>query len=550
MLQDKKSCRKNKEKTMFKALLHKQMLEIRRMYFNRRRRNSNAPSKSGSKGLMILFIFLYIMMLGAFFALSALIGHTLIETGNSWIYFMIMTIMAFLVGIIGNIFSTSAVLFKAKDNEFLLAMPIPPSKILMARMVSVFIMGLVYESMVILPAIAYYFIVGNPSILSIIFCILGIFVLAFMVLVFSCLFGWIAALITNKLKNKAFVTVIISVIFIALFMWFRFRANVIFQNLAEHGQEIGAAVHGWGYPLYALGLGMSGDVLGFLAFTVMTAVLFGLTCLILSKSFKRIVSVKDEGVKADFTENQIRTRKASQALRKKEFKRLTSSPGYMINCGIGLLFILAGAVFLLIKTNDLRTFQDTVISQTPLFERFIPVAGAFAVCLLTSLCDFAAPAISLEGQYIWVLQTLPIDPYQIFRAKLFVHISVTMIPSLLGTAALIFVFRIDVLSAIFMLICVALFICFGASVMLAIDLKRPMLDWTNEMQPIKQSINILIDWIGCMLIAGIFGALYLLLSVVLIPGIYLLICCVILGVLTLLIHKWFRRKGRILFARL
>ena len=101
-----------------------------------------------------------------------------------------------------------------------------------------------------------------------------------------------------------------------------------------------------------------------------------------------------------------------------------------------------------------------------------------------------------------------------------------------------------------MLICVALFICFGASVMLAIDLKRPMLDWTNEMQPIKQSINILIDWIGCMLIAGIFGALYLLLSVVLIPGIYLLICCVILGVLTLLIHKWFRRKGRILFARL
>ena len=535
---------------MLKALLKKQMMEIRGTYFRRRRRGGAAAPGSRSVGLMILFIFIYLMVAGGFFALSFLIGDPLMKKGLAWIFFMIMGGMAFLAGVIGSVFTTAATLFQAKDNEFLLSLPISPVKILWSRMLSVYIMGMIYASMVLLPAIIFYFLKGSPSFLSILFSVLGFFVLGFYVLVFSCLFGWLVALLTSKLKNKSFITVIISVILIGLIIWFRIRANSLFRGLAEHAEELGAAVQGWGYPIYALGLGMSGDVLGFLVATLIAAALFALTCLILGKSFHRIASPKDSGAKAVFSEHQIRTRKVSSALRRKELKRFTASPAYMLNCALGVLFLLAGAVFLFLKMPEVQQIQIRLASSNPALLSALPVAGAFAVCLLTSLCDIAAPAISLEGKNIWLLQSLPVDPYSVFGAKIFLHVVITEIPALICGAALIIVLRPGVLVSICMLLCIAVYVFFGASCMLALDLKRPMLDWTNETQPIKQSLNILLSLFGSMILSLILGALYLLVGIVIGPEFYLLFCTVLFAVFALLIHRWLKKKGRRLFANL
>ncbi len=526
------------------------MLEVRQMYFNRRNRRTGEVTKKGGKGLMVLFIILYIVMAGAFFALASFFGMTLFPVDGEWIYFTIMAVIAFVLGLFGGVFTTASALFQAKDNEFLLAMPIPPSKILLARMVMVYIMGLIYESMVMLPTILYYFFFGHPTALSVIFCILGIFVLGFLVLVFSCLFGWIIALISSKLKNKSFLTVIIMVIVIAAFIWLRFSMNRLMQSLAEHATEIGDAMRGWGYPIYSLGLGMSGDALAFLAFTAITAALFAITICILSRSFNRIVSTKTESIKKTFSEGQIQTRSISAALRKKEMKRFTASPGYMINCGLGLLFLVAGGILLLVKMTDVRYLLGNLASTSPVLARMIPVFGVFAICLLASLVEIAAPSISLEAHNIWILQTLPVDPFAVFRAKAFVHIVLTEGPALFCAVTMIIALRTDVFTSICMLLCVAAFVWLSAIVMLSLDLKRPMMNWTNEMQPIKQSINILFDMFGGFLLSVILAALYFLVGIFVGPAVYLLICAVIFAVLTFLLYRWLKGKGRVLFANL
>lgn len=536
---------------MLKALLHKQMLEVRRMYFFNKRKGTMVTGKSGSAGLTVLFVFIYLTMAGTFFALSFLIGGPLLKNGLVWIFFMIMSILAFLAGIIGSVLSTSSALFRAKDNEFLLAMPIPPMKILLARMVSVYIMGLVYESMILLPAILFYFIKGHPSLLSVIFCILGFFILGFLILSFSCFFGWLIALIAGKLKNKTVLTVIISVLVILIFLYFRIRANYLFRELAEHAQEIGEAVQGWGYPIYSLGLGMSGNAVGFLVFTAITAVFFFLTCLIMSKSFLKIVSAKDEASAAAFSEEQIHTRNVGAALRKKEMKRFTSSPAYMVNTGFGLLILVVGAILLLIKSADIRTMVHSALTQIPfLSDSSLAVAGAFAVCVIASMCDIAAPSISLEGQNIWLLQTLPVEPYQIFRAKLFVHVVVVEIPALICGGVLWIVLRPGVIAGLCMLLCIAAFVLFTAAAMLALDLKRPMLDWTSEVQPIKQSLNILFCWLGGSLLSIVLAGLYLFAGRLVGAEIYLLLCTALFVLFTVLLHRWLRGKGSLLFAAL
>lgn len=535
---------------MLKALLWKQRMELKKIYLGgRKRKNADAPPKRGV-GYILLFAFLYLIMLGSFFALATLFGGILFMQDLDWVYFLIMTVIAFLVGIIGGVLSTYTMLFKATDNEFLLAMPIPPIKILTARMVSVYVMGLIYESMVLIPAIIYYFIAGNPSVLGIIFSILGLFVLGFLIMVFSCFFGWVIALIASKLKNQKILTVIISVLFIVAFMYLRFAASSIIQSLAEHAAEIGDAVKGWGYPIYALGLGMSGDVIGFLVFTAITAALFVLTCFLMSKSFLKIVATKDESVSKEFRDSQIRTGNTKSALRRKEFKRFTGSPTYMVNCGLGVLFLVAGAVFLLVKMADIRMLTYSLLLTNPMLFQVLPVAAAFAICFLASFCDIAAPAISVEGKGIWILQTLPVDPYEVLKAKLFVHVSITGIPAVFCAIVVGIALQGNVFTYITIILCAVVFVIFSGSAMLALDLRRPMLDWTNEAQPIKQSINIVISMFGGMILAGIFAALYFFLGQFIGAEIYLLICTVLMAVFTVLIHKWFRGKGRVIFATL
>ncbi len=535
---------------MLKTLLKKQLLEFLKFFFFNRRRGVYKMDKGAVTGRLILFFFVYVLLAGGFFAMAAAIGGDLMKPDLSWIYFMIMSMMAFILGIIANAFSAATQLFQAKDNEFMLSLPVPPTLILLSRMGSIYILGLIYESMVFFPTLIFYFIFGHPTVLSVILCVLSFFILGFLILTFSCLLGWLVALISSKLKNKSFLSVIVSVIVIGIFIWFRVSANSLFRNLALHAKDFGESLEGWGYPLYAVGLGMSGNILGFLAFTGMVAILFALTCLILKRSFRSITAEKNNTVKGTFSMDQVRTRSIRSALRKKELKRFTSSPAYMLNCGMGILFLLIGSGFLLIKMGDVRTVIENFQHQSPLGARFLPVAAAFLVCLFLPLCDIAAPAISLEGRSIWHLQSLPVDPFDVFRAKLYVHLTVTIIPTLIGLAATIIVFRPSVTCAICMVLCVLSFLLLSATSQLSLDLKRPMLDWSAEIQPIKQNLSILFDFLFGILAVIILGVIYLVIGLFVSPEIYLLFCTVLFGVFSFLLLRWLSKKGRIIFANL
>ncbi len=535
---------------MIKALIKRQMQEVRFIYLQQQGKKGQSSRRRSPKGAIIIFAVCYLIIMGVFFALAFPIGEPLMEKNLAWIFFMIMNILAFIIGIIGSVFTTAETLFKAKDNEFLQAMPIPPSYILLSRMVSVYIMSLIYSSVVSIPAVIFYFIKGDPSFPAVVFSILGIFILALAVLTFSCFFGWIVALISTKLKNKSAVTVLIAILFIALFILFRIRANEIFRFLAENAENLGERVKGWGYPLYSLGLGMSGNVIGFLAGLAFAAALFALTWVIMSKSFGKAVSYGVKNTGAVFKDEQIRSANVDAALRRKEMKQFTSSPGYMLNTGMSLLFLLAVAVFILVETKFIRTFLEPLNDSFPIYASMMSVAGTFIICFFASMTGIVAPAISLEGRRVWILQTMPLDPYRIFKAKLFVHIVITIVPSVICAGAVIFVLKASVIDAVGIILCVAAFLLADASFMLVLDLKRPMMDWTSEAQPIKQNLNVLFSWLGGLAATLVFTGLYVFVARFIGAGVYLIILTAVFTGIALLFHKWLRGKGCERFARL
>ncbi len=165
------------------------------------RRDDSAFSRCCSSFFAIMFFF---MSMGLFFALG--------EVGLESLYFCLVSVLAVALGVFGSVFNTYSSLYLARDNESLLAMPIPPIYIIASRLVSVYAMGLLYEALVIVPAVAVWLIFGSPSALSVVFSILLIPLLGFLILALTCVLGFVVAAISSHLKNKSIITVIISLV--------------------------------------------------------------------------------------------------------------------------------------------------------------------------------------------------------------------------------------------------------------------------------------------------------------------------------------------------
>ena len=77
-----------------------------------------------------------------------------------WLYFALMGLLAILLGAFGSVFTTYSGLYLAKDNDLLLSLPIPVNTLIAARLLGVYLMGLMYSGVVMLPAIIVYWVDG------------------------------------------------------------------------------------------------------------------------------------------------------------------------------------------------------------------------------------------------------------------------------------------------------------------------------------------------------------------------------------------------------
>lgn len=530
---------------MLKALIKKQLLELADNYF-RNKKTGKRRSKGASIAMIALYIVLLLFLFGAFFAVAAMMADALVPAGLAWLMFAIMGILSILLGVFGSVFNTYAGLYKAKDNELLLSMPIPPSKILIARMVGVYLTGLLFESLVFLPTIVAYFIIGKPSVLGVANSILLLFILAFFVLALTCFFGWVIALISGKLKNKSFVTVIISLAFFCVYYWFCMNYYDMIQNFIANSAQVSMTIKNSIYPAYLFGTAADGNAVSMILITLIIAAIFALTCFIMSKTFIKIATKKETTAKVVYKEKEAKASKIESALLKKEWKRFSSSATYMLNCSIASFFCIVGAVALFIFSGQLREVLDMI----PIDKETVGVMATFAVCLLASMNYITAPSVSLEGKNIWILQTMPVDAYKPLEAKQRLHMLFTIPPAAILSIVLSIVLKIDYSQAIYSVVIVMLYVMLLAGLGLLINLKMPNLTWTNEVIPIKQGLGVGIMLFGGWALSVALGALAFLGMKYMEATMVNVIMIVLLVLANRFITRWLKTKGAAIFAYL
>ncbi len=534
---------------MRKALLKKQLLELLQSY-SRQRKNGKPRSTAGIVGIILLYVFLFLILAIAFGSMAMMLAMNMVPTGNGWLYYALMGMMAVFFGVLGSVFNTYAGLYHAKDNELLLSMPIPPRDILLVRMLSVYLLGLAFEALVFVPAMVVYWIFAAPGVAEILFPIVLLFLLGFLVLALTCALGWVVALVAARLKNKSIITVLLSLTLIAAYYFFYARISIYLQMLVENMDAVGQTVRTALYPFYQFGLAACGQPLPLLFVLVLSIGLFALTLWVLSRSFRAIVTTNRGSSKVVYREKTAREGKPGAALLRKEAKRFLASPSYMLNCGLGVVLMPAMSIFLLIKRQAIADFLAGAGASFPIPLNFMVAIAAFILCMLASMNDISAPSVSLEGKNLWIVQVMPVNGWEVLKAKLRFHLLVSLPPLLLSGVLISFAFVLRPLEAVLAIAVAAAFTLLLDTGGLAVNLLRPNLNWTNESIPVKQSLSVFLCLLGGWVVALAILIGSFLLQAQLPVLTYLALILLLLLLLNALLLVWLKKKGTGIFAAL
>ena len=527
---------------MFKALVKTRLAALWASFYTRTRsaKNGKKPSKLGSIGIAVLLIYVIVVFIGMFAALFMSIAEPYHAQGIGWLYFAMAGIMAAAFCLMGSVFTAQTQLYNARDNEMLLAMPIPSAAILGSRMIMLLLLNYFYEALVVIPALAMWIAAGLPVTVSGAVCTaVGFIILPLLPLTLSCLLGGIIAAITARMRNKNIISLVFSLLFLAVYMYFYTNMQTYIQRLMVDGLNIADAFERSIPPFYWLGAAAAdGDFVKLILFVLCCVVPFGILYAVLSKSFIGIATERRSAAKKVYKGGEMRTGSAFMAVVKKELARFVSSAGYMINAGMGIVMMAAVAVFTAVKRAQIVMFINEVGTG------YAGVLVGLIVCALASMVFISAPSISLEGKSLWVMQTMPIRGGKVLRAKAAMHIMITAPAAAICTVAVGIILGVGAADCIAAVLLAVAFTVFTAYFGVVLNLKFHRFDWINETAAVKSGMSVMLAMFGSMAILAIPALLYALLAAEYIgAAVYMALWAAIFAAVSMAFDAWFKKQG-------
>lgn len=481
--------------------------------FIRSMKGSKKEKASIGKILLMLLVFIYIA--GVFGSMFGYMFNMILEPftsiGYEWLYFGIMALLIVLLCFIGSVFTTQQEIYGAKDNEMLLSMPIKTSDILLSRIFVVLIINYLYEAIIAIPCGVIYFTQVPFDFLKLFFFIIAIITLPLIALALSCVFGWLMAMLMKRIRNKTIITMVLSLGLLGIYFYSINKLPEYLVALIANGKSIGEAIQNTLFPIYHLALAISeANIISMLLYLLCIIIPFILIMYLLSKNFISIATSKAPSKKVKLKDSDIKFTSQKRALLKRELKHFTSNPMVMMNAALGIAFtvVLAGAI--LIKGPEMLDMIGVIPPEyRSLVNEFIVPLLCLTVIGTSSMNIISASLISLEGNRLWIIKSLPIRSKDILESKLMLHLALCIPPGLIFSIVGSIVFSLSLLDTLIVIIVPAIFTIFEALLGLLINLWKPKFDWINETVVVKQSAAVMITMFGTMALVVFIGGIYI-----------------------------------------
>lgn len=492
-------------------------------------------------GMILLYAFLGVYFAGFSGLITAGLYYSLSEMSLQTLIPVLFFIGASILTLMNAIFSGSGFLYQPKDLHMLLSLPVSHATVMISKFLSMYLYSFTIAAMFTLPSGIVYLALDGGGVLSYIGLLVVTLFLPLLPLAIGCILSYFVGLFTRKLKHKNVFSIAIGIIALAALMMLSQNGEQILLYLQANGVSMYDALMKWYFPAAIAAESIGGNVLYMLLFIVINVAPFAIIFPITSKKYASIVAGYNQTAKAEkyvYSSSERGTKFA--ACFKKELSRVTSSANYFMNsCSGMLLMLVLGIMFL--TNNEFALLSD---GSPEMIANIVTMLAIFA-CTMTSTTTCA---ISIEGKSLWIYKTAPVDTLTIFNAKLAVNILLNTPITVIFIIVTAVTSHFGVLDALFAVLLPVVCVIYASIIGLIIDLAKPKLNWTNEIQVIKQSGNVLLmmlEGVGFTILmalalilpVAVFGAPFALAA-----AICTVIMCAVCAILYNTLKNWGARK--------
>ncbi len=402
-----------------------------------------------------------------------------------------------------------SVFYFSQDLRLLIPLPLRPGEIVLAKLVSILLGEYLSMAPVVIPGLAVYGFLADVGPLYIPFAVLIYLMLPVFPLVLSGLFSLLLMRITALRRNRdlfrVFGALLGIVLAIALQFATRFQQGNLqaedVQRFLENQQPLIQGVSRWivtsawgtqalqagspalGIPYFLL---FTGAVAASLALLVAGAERFFFGGLL--SGGERATSGREIS-RSELAERTGRVQSPLRALFLREVRLLNRNPSHLMTA-ISTPVLIPLFIAIPMATGNLvvEGFDLARHADSP----WVPAVLLAAVFGMSSTSVIASSAVSREGRWFWISQSLPVAPRVQIHAKLLHSLLFNLLNLLIVGAAALWLGlgtprNLAVLLAGGLPVCVLS----GYSGLL-IDVLKPHLTWTDPQQAMKGNINSLL----------------------------------------------------------
>ena len=482
-----------------------------------------------SKGKRAISVRRIVLLAVAALLLLALAGYvvsllltplykTLLKSDLEWLYFALTGVGAFLISFMLTAFYAQGSIFEAKDNEMLLSMPVRPSAILGSRLGALYFLNFFFAAAFMAAAGIVKLTGGGTAVAGgVIIYVLCVFLLALISTTLSCLLGWAVSLITRRMRNKAIFQLVFSLLLLGGFYVFFFGdITRHLKTVSENSAGIANVFRGALYPFHAMGMACTGKgFTEFLIFAAICVVPFVLVCLLLNKSFVKIVTSRVGAKRIKYEAKTLKGSSVAWAMTKKDLTRFFNNSSYMLNSGLGLIYSIGMSVFVVVSFLNR---PEGAAPGSGFLDKLFNAVGtdnlSFLFCVFlaffAAMTSISGPSISVEGKNLWILKSMPVRAAEILKGKVFSHLLLSIPASLICSAIFLFVLpkaSAAVLICLFIMPILAHIFC--ALVGVIGNLYMGKLNYPSIAKAAKSNSGSLIPALSTMVVSTVPAILYL-----------------------------------------
>ena len=420
-------------------------------------------------------------------------------TGSPTAILSLYTLITVIIIVTEGIYKSSDLLFRPRDNDTLLAMPIRKSTIVLARMLKFYVFELIYCLIFLLPAIIAYAMNVEANASYYLVAATMLLLVPIIPIAISCIIGLFTSAISSRFKHRTFFQVFLSFAFLfaTTILVLRFNATSDFDG--QSLVAIGNKINEFYYPAKVFtDLATHFDLGQFLIFIGINLAVLLVAVLIISRFYFQLVSRLSvtKLIKNTEAHYEFKRRTPLTAFVKKELNRYFSTPVLIVNTAIGLVLFLVVVGALCLKYDDLVASIMSSIEDFPLtaddIRSFLP-SITFALVAFASLMTFiTATMISLEGKAFNMLKSLPISGKKVIMAKVLSAMLLIVPATLLGSIVMFVRFQFSALDIILILIGVFAMPFVAELIGILVNLKYARFDAESDAVAVKQSASVMV----------------------------------------------------------